>query len=61
MKPTYTKKAQGRPKTRWKLDMENGITKVAIVNWRKVAQQGDGWRIKKLGMCLSFLYSGATE
>jgi hypothetical protein len=34
----------GRPKVRWKDDVENDIRKIGIVNWRQVAQFRDSWR-----------------
>jgi hypothetical protein len=35
---------KGRPKTRWKDDVEDDLTKMGIVNWRQVAQDRDRWR-----------------
>ena len=35
---------KGRPKDGWKNEGGNEIRKMGIVNWRKVAQDGDGWR-----------------
>jgi hypothetical protein len=35
---------EGRPRTGWKVDVENGIRKMEIVNWRKIAQDRDEWR-----------------
>ena len=38
-------KSKGRPKSRWKDDVEKDLRKLGIVNWRQVAQDRDGWRI----------------
>jgi hypothetical protein len=35
---------KGRPKDGWKNEGENEIRKMGIVNWRQVAQDGDGMR-----------------
>ena len=40
----HHKRSKGRPKDRWKDDVENDIRKRGIVNWRQVAQDRDGWR-----------------
>jgi len=34
---------KGKPKDRWKNEGENEV-RVGIVNWKQVAQDGDGWR-----------------
>jgi hypothetical protein len=39
----HQKGPKGRPKARRKDDEENDIRKVGIVNWRRVAQDRDGW------------------
>jgi hypothetical protein len=36
------KQTKGRPKARWKDDVENDIRKMGIVNWRQLAQDRDG-------------------
>jgi hypothetical protein len=38
------KRPKGRPKARWKDDVENDVKKIGSVNWRQVAQDRDGWR-----------------
>ena len=40
----HLKRPKGRPKARWKDDVENDARKMGIVNWRQVAQDEDGWR-----------------
>jgi hypothetical protein len=40
----HQKQPKGRPKTRWKDDVENYIRKMGIVKCRQVAQDRDGWR-----------------
>jgi len=37
----HTKRPKGRPKFRWKNDVENDITGYVI--WRQVVQNRDGW------------------
>jgi hypothetical protein len=38
------KRRKGRPKATWKCDVQNNIRMMGIFNWRKVAQDRDGWR-----------------
>lgn len=38
------KRPKGRPKARWNDDVENGIRKTGVVNWRQVEQDGNGWK-----------------
>jgi len=33
-----------RPKSRWKEDVQNGVRKMNIANWREATQDGDGWK-----------------
>jgi hypothetical protein len=40
----HLKRQKGRPKARWKGDIENEIRKKRVVNWREVAQDRDGGR-----------------
>jgi hypothetical protein len=40
----HQKQPKGRPKTRWKDDVENDIRKMGIFKCRQVAQDRDGWR-----------------
>jgi hypothetical protein len=40
----HKKQPKGRPKARWKDDVEDKIRKMGVVNWRKVVQDTDGWR-----------------
>jgi len=40
----HQKQPKGRPKTRWKDDVENDIRKMGIVKCRQVAQDRDEWR-----------------
>jgi len=54
------KPTKWRPKNRWKGDVENGIKKMGIINWRQMAQDMAGWRTAT-GRRLFFLDSGATE
>ena len=42
-KPMF-KRPIGRPKTRWKDDVREDIKNVNVYNWRKVAQNRDGWK-----------------
>jgi len=37
------KRPKRRPKAGWK-DVENGIRKAGVVNWRQVEQDGNGWK-----------------
>jgi hypothetical protein len=37
------KRPTGRPKTRWKDGVLEGIKSMNKGNWKKVAQNGDGW------------------
>ena len=50
----HQKRPKGRSKARWKDDVENDVTKTRIVNYRQVAQDGDGWRTAT-GEGLNFL------
>jgi hypothetical protein len=44
-KPIYIKRwLKGRPKARWKDEVENDIRKMRIDNWRQIVQDRDGWR-----------------
>jgi hypothetical protein len=56
----HQKLRKGRPKARWKDDVENDIKNIGIVNWRQVTQDRDGWRRAKR-RSLYFLDNGATE
>ena len=45
MSPLLTqKKTEGRPKARWKNDVENGIKSMDMFNWRRVTRDKDGWK-----------------
>ena len=39
-----SKRPIGRPKTRWKDDVLEGIKRINIGNWKKVAQNRDSWK-----------------
>jgi hypothetical protein len=39
-----SKRAIGRPKTRWEDDVLEDIKSMNIRNWKKVAQNRDSWR-----------------
>jgi hypothetical protein len=39
-----SKRAIGRPKTRWEDDVLEDIKSMNIRNWKKVAQNRDGWK-----------------
>jgi hypothetical protein len=54
----HQKRPKGRPKARWKDEVENNIRKMQIDNWRQVAQDRDGWR-RATREALIFLDSGA--
>lgn len=38
------KRPKGRLKGRWKYDVDNGIRKMGIFDWREVALDRNGWR-----------------
>jgi len=38
------KRPIGRPKTRWKDDVLEGIKSINISNWKKVVQNRDRWK-----------------
>ena len=50
----HQKQRKERSKTRRKDDVENDVRKMGIVNWRQVAEIGDGWRTA-IGEALIFL------
>jgi hypothetical protein len=50
----HDKRTKRRPKARWKYYAQNDVRKMGIVNWRKVAQDRDGWR-RATGEVLIFL------
>jgi len=50
----HQKRPKGRSKSRRKDDVANDVRYMDIVNWRQVAQIGDGWRIAT-GEALNFL------
>ena len=54
----HHKLSKGRHKARGKDDVGDDIRKKGIVNRRQVAQERDGWQLKR---CLSFLDSEAIE
>jgi len=39
-----SKRAIGRPKTRWEDDVLEGIKNMNVGNWKKVAQNRDRWK-----------------
>jgi hypothetical protein len=39
-----SKRAIGRPKTRWKDDVLQDIKNMNVRNWKKVAQDRDSWK-----------------
>jgi len=39
-----SKRAIGRPKTRWKDDVLEDIRNMNVSNWKKVAQDRDSWK-----------------
>jgi hypothetical protein len=39
----HKKRPKGRPKARWKDEVENDIRKMQIDNLRQIAQDRDGW------------------
>jgi hypothetical protein len=40
----HQKRPNGRPKARWKCNVENGIRETEIVKLLQLAQDRDGWR-----------------
>jgi hypothetical protein len=40
----FHKRPKGRPKARWKDDVDNDIRKIGSTNWREVVQDRDEWR-----------------
>jgi hypothetical protein len=42
-KPLF-KQPIGRPKTRWEDDILGDVRSMNVNNWKKVAQNGDGWK-----------------
>jgi hypothetical protein len=49
----HYKLSKGRPKARRKY-AQNDVRKMGIVNWRKVAQERDGWRIENVEVLVLF-------
>jgi hypothetical protein len=45
----HQKGPKGRPKARWKDEVENDIRKMRIDNWRQIVQDRDGWRTATRG------------
>jgi hypothetical protein len=41
---SMSKRPIGRPKTRWEVDVLEDIKGMNIRNWKKVAQNRDGWK-----------------
>jgi hypothetical protein len=39
-----SKRPKGRPKVRWKVDVQNDKSKMGTVNWKQVVKERDGWR-----------------
>jgi hypothetical protein len=44
-----SKRPIGRPKTRWKDDVLEDIKNMNVRNWKKVAQNRDGWKKEESG------------
>jgi hypothetical protein len=50
----HQKRPKEKSKSKRKDDVENDVRKMGIVNWRQVAQDGEGWSIAT-GEALIFL------